>query len=248
MTPPADRTGAGPGRPPGARRADQARRVADVLRQHALSGGYRDGRLPDEATLIRDFGASRNAVRAALALLAAEGLVERRRGVGTVVVGRRHSHPLDRLTGLAETLGDAGEVRNEVRVAEVIAAPAAIAARLGDPVLHLERLRHLAGRPLSLDSSYLAADVGRQLLARDLAGRDVFGLIEEITGQPLGAAEVTVAPAVADADTAALLAVPAGAPLFAIERFSRLADGRPVDLEYLRVRGDRTTLSATLHR
>jgi GntR family transcriptional regulator len=86
------------------------------------------------------------------------------------------------------------------------------------------------------------------VLGADLAGRDVFGLIEEATGQPLGAADVTVAPAVADPNTAALLGVAAGAPLFAIERLSRLADGRPVDLEYLRVRGDRMTLSATLHR
>ncbi|GIL27436.1 GntR family transcriptional regulator [Actinocatenispora comari] len=235
-------------RPAGERRADRARRVADVLRQQILAGGYDGARLPDEAALARDFTASRNTVRDALALLAAEGLVQRRRGIGTVVVGHRHPHPLDRLTGLAETLGAAGEVRNEVRVAEVVTAPAAVAARLGRTVVHLERVRHLAGSPLSLDNSYLAVDVGRRLLGADLAGRDVFGLIEEATGQPLGAADVTVAPAVADANTAALLAVPTGAPLFAIERLSRLADGRPVDLEYLRVRGDRMTLSATLHR
>ena len=347
--------------PPGAgavRRADRARRVADVLRQQVLAGGYPTGRLPDEAALVRDFAASRNTIRDALALLAAEGLIERRRGVGTVVVGHRHRHPLDRLTGLAETLaagadsnsaagsegaaeaagsesaagagpddgavpevrtkrllctpephhshhsqsaavagpddgaapevrtkrllrtpgphhphhprhpqpqpshqprgsrtrrlartGRPGAVRNEVRLAEITRAPAAVAARLGGAtVLHLERLRYLDAEPLSLDVSYLPADLGRPLLTADLAGRDVFGLLEEVSGQPLGTAEVTVSPAVADANSAGLLRVPPGSPLFAIERLTRLADGRPVDLEYLRVRGDRMTLHTVLHR
>lgn len=226
-------------------RADRARRIADVLRPQILAGAYET--LPDERALAADFGASRNAVRDALAVLVAEGLLERRRGVGTVVVGERHRHPLSRLAGLAETLG--GTVRNEVRLARPERAPAAVAARLGtDDTIHLERLRYLDDEPLSLDRTYLAGDVGRPLLAADLAGRDVFALIEETTGGPLGTADVTVRVTTADAHTATLLGVPEGAGLFAVERLSRLADGRPVDLEYLLVRGDRLTLHAVLDR
>jgi GntR family transcriptional regulator len=36
--------------------------------------------------------------------------------------------------------------------------------------------------------------------------------------------------------------------VFAIERLTRLADGRPVDLESMHIRADRLTLQATLHR
>lgn len=226
-------------------RADRARRIADVLRQQVLAGAFRT--LPDERALAADFGASRNAVRDALALLAGEGLVERRRGVGTVVVGQRHRHPLSRLTGLAETL--TGTVRNEVRAAAPQRAPAPVAARLGtDDTVYLERLRYLDDEPLSLDRTYLTGDVGRPLLGADLAHRDVFALIEETTGVPLGSADLDVRAATADAHTAALLRVPEGAALFAIERLSRFADGRPVDLEYLLVRGDRLTLHAALDR
>jgi GntR family transcriptional regulator len=226
-------------------RADRARRIADVLRQQVLAGAYRT--LPDERALAADFGASRNAVRDALVLLAGEGLVDRRRGVGTVVVGQRHRHPLSRLTGLAETL--TGAVRNEVRVAAPLRAPAAVAARLGtDDTVYLERLRYLDDEPLSLDRTYLAGDVGRPLLGADLAGRDVFALVEETAGVRLGTADLDVRAATADAHTARLLGVPAGAAVFAIERLSRAAGGRPVDLEYLVVRGDRLTLHAALDR
>lgn len=44
------------------------------------------------------------------------------------------------------------------------------------------------------------------------------------------------------------LAPDVGEPLLAAERLSRLAGGRPVDLEFLRIRGDRLTLHGELPR
>ncbi|MFC6887118.1 MULTISPECIES: GntR family transcriptional regulator [Actinomadura] len=234
-------------------RAERARQVADVLRQQITAGAFEGGVLPDERVLGRRLDASRNAVREALGLLREEGLIVRRRGVGTTVVTPKYGHGLDRLAGLAETLTGYGEVTNEVRAARVVPRPPeAIAQRLGlapgDEAVHLERLRRLGGHPLSLDTTWLTADIGRPLLERDLARRDVFGLIEEVTGAMLGAAEVTVHAVNADPDTAALLEVPPGAAVFAIDRLTRLADGRPVDAESLRVRADRLALHALLPR
>ncbi|MBO0851862.1 MAG: GntR family transcriptional regulator [Pseudonocardia sp.] len=234
-------------------RAERARRVADVLRQRITSGAFADGVLPDERSLGIHLGASRNAVREALGLLRSEGLIVRRRGVGTRVVMPRYGHGLDRLEGLAETLTGYGTVTNEVRVAEIVGdPPAAIAERLdlpaGASVVHLERVRRLDGLPISLDTSYLTADIARDVLSGDLANRDVFALLEEVTGGPLGRAEVAVNAVTADSDTAELLRIPVGAAVFAIERLTCLADGRPVDVESLRIRADRMTLRATLHR
>ncbi|MFD8612277.1 GntR family transcriptional regulator [Streptomyces sp. NPDC059631] len=234
-------------------RAERARQVADVLRQRITSGARTGDVLPDERTLGAQFGASRNAVREALALLRDEGLVSRRRGVGTVVETPKYGHGLDRLAGLAETLTGHGTVTNEVRSAGLLAAPPeAITERLelplGAPVVCVERLRRLDGLPLSLDTSYLPAGIGRRVLDGDLAGRDVFALIEEATGCLLGRAELAVHAVNADPGTAGLLQVPAGSAVFAIERLTRLADGRPVDAESLRIRADRMTLHATVHR
>lgn len=234
-------------------RAERARQVADVLRQQITTGRFDAGVLPDERRLGAQLGASRNAVREALDLLRQEGLLTRRRGVGTTVAMPKYGHGLDRLAGLAEALTGYGTVTNEVRVAErVPVLPAAVAERLevsaDDGGVHLERLRWLDGLPLSLDTSYLTADIGAAVLAGDLAGRDVFGLIEETTGRRLGSADIAVHAVTADPDAAALLRIDLGAPVFALERLTRLADGRPVDAESIRIRADRMALRATVHR
>lgn len=241
-----------PGAPSGPR-AERARQVADMLRQQITQGVFSDGVLPDERVLTGSFGATRGAVREALGMLREEGLIVRRRGVGTLVATPKYGHGLDRLTGLAETLTAHGTVTNEVRVARVVAhAPDAVTERLrlpaGAEAVHLERLRCLDGRPLSADSTWLAPDIGRPLLSCDLAHRDVFDLIEETSGIRLGAADVTVHAVTADQDTARLLEVDEGAALFAIDRLTCLADGRPVDAEWLRVRADRLALHAQLRR
>src|ERR1700722_15968374 len=118
---------------PRRRRADRARPVADILRRQVLQGAFPDGLLPAEASLAQGFGASRNAIRDALRMLAAEGLVVRVPGVGTMGAGRKYPHGLDRLLGLAETLREHGEVVNEVRTAGTIVPPPAVAPRLRPP-------------------------------------------------------------------------------------------------------------------
>lgn len=234
------------------RRADRARQLADLLRRQIVLGRH-DGRvLPSESELVAEFGATRNTVRAALELLRDEGLVDRWPGVGTVPTGAKVPHGLNRLQGLAETLDQHGEVVNEVRAAQVVAAPCDVAARLdllpGDPVVYVERLRRLAGVPLSLDQTYLVRDLGEPLLEEDLASTDVFALLERHSGQPLGEAELAVEAVTGDPHTAALLQLPRHGALLMLERLTRLADGRPVDFEFIRFRGDRLTFHGTARR
>lgn len=234
-------------------RADRARQVADVLRRQVLAGHFPSA-LPSETDLVAEFGTSRNTVREALALLRAEGLVERCPGVGTTVVSdaHKHSHGLERLQGLGEVFDGRGTIRNEVRALTVLRPPAAVRDRLelapDDEVVLLERLRRLDGVPLSLDLTYLAPDLGQQLLGRDLAGTDVFALLEEVAGQPLGHADLVVEAVAADPHSAAVLELPRHAPLLMVERLTHLADGRPVDLEFIRFRGDRLTLRGSTRR
>ncbi|MGW1375166.1 GntR family transcriptional regulator [Streptomyces sp. NPDC002446] len=233
-------------------RADQARQLADLLRHQVLGGAFPNGALPHESALCADYRTSRNTVRQALDLLRAEGLVERVPGVGTVVVAQKYPHGLDRLQGLAETLHGHGRVSNEVRTVGPVVAPGCVAQRLrvpdGSEVLYVERLRRLDGLPLSLDLTYLPLDVGMRLLGADLENTDIFRLLEELTGQRLGTAEITLEAVNADAHSAAVLQAPRGAAVLMLERLTHLADGRPVDLEFIRFRGDRLTMRGLLHR
>jgi len=133
-----------------------------------------------------------------------------------------------------------------------VAAPPAVANRLklspGEPAVFVERLRYLGDLPLSLDMTYLAPDIGREVLEHSLEVNDVFALIEQVTGRRLGEANLAVEAVPADPHSAALLQVPDGTPVLLLERLTHLDDGRPVDLEYIRMRGDRITLRGNLVR
>jgi GntR family transcriptional regulator len=243
------------------RRVDRARQVADVLRQQIRDGSYgaagsaEDGRgagLPGEAELAAEFSVSRNTIREALTALKAEGLIDRGPRVGTHVAQRKYDHGLDALIGLKETFKDYGEVRNEVRAAMSMPAPVAVARRLqvdpGVPVVFIERLRYLGELPLSLDLTYLAPDIGAAVLQHPLETNDVFALIEQVTGQRLGSATIALEAVNADPHSAVILQLPPGAPILMLERLTTLDDGRPVDLEYIRLRGDRITMRGNLMR
>jgi GntR family transcriptional regulator len=234
------------------RRADRARQVADVLRHQLVMGAFASGALPAESCLAAEFGVSRNAVRDALGLLRADRLVERVPGVGTRVTARKYPHGLEQLLGLAEMLCEHGEIENEIRGAGMVTPPPAVARRLqlpaGSGVVCIERLRRLNSVPLSLDLSYLAPDIGERLLREDLVHNDLFVLIERLCQQRLGSADVTVEAITPDPRSAGVLEAPHGAALLMVERLTCLAGGRPVDLEYIRFRGDRLTLRGRLHR
>ncbi len=225
--------------------------MADVLR-HQLHSGAFVAALPTEHELATEFAVSRNTVRDALALLKDEGLIDRAPKVGTHIAQRKYDHGLDALLGLKETLKGHGEVRNEVRAALLVTPPPAVARRLqlkpGESAVYIERLRFLGDLPLSLDLTYLVPDIGEEVLTRDLETNDVFALLEQISGGPLGSADLALEAITADAHSAATLQMPEGAALLMLERLTKLDDGRPVDLEYIRMRGDRITMRGSLIR
>jgi GntR family transcriptional regulator len=229
-----------------------------VLRQQIHADAYPGG-LPAELDLAAEFSVSRNTIREALAVLKQEGLIERGPKVGTHVAQRKYAHGLDALLGLKETFKDLGEVRNEVRAAMPVTAPPSVARRLrlqpGEQAVFVERLRYLGELPLSLDLTYLtylAPDIGRQVLNHSLESpleeEDLFALIEQVSGQRLGSAALALEAIPAVAHSAATLQVPEGAALLMLEWLTSLADGTPVDLEYIRMRGDRITMRGNLIR
>ncbi|WAJ47207.1 GntR family transcriptional regulator [Mycobacterium sp. Aquia_216] len=236
-------------------RADRARRVADVLRQQIHAGAYPDG-LPAESDLAAEFAVSRNSIREALGILKHEGLIDRGPKVGTHVAQRKYDHRIDSLLGLKETFKHIGEVRNEVRAATLVVAPPAVAGRLqlepGGQAVFIERLRYLGDLPLSLDLTYLTPDIGTQILDHPLENpldtQDLFALIEQVSGHRLGEASLALEAIPADLHSAATLHVPDGSPLLMLERLTSLDDGTPVDLEYIRMRGDRITMRGHLIR
>ena len=239
-------------------REDAARWSRDVLRGQILDGvfgGLAAPRpaLPPESVLAEQMGVSRNAIREALDLLRAEGLITRVQGAGTFVTGAKLRMHLDRLEGLAESLaGHHLPVDNKVLSVRESTATPFVAGKLGvaegSPILFIERLRSVGGVPLSLDTTSLRPEAIPVLLDADLETADVFALLESELGVRLGWAENTVEAVAADAATAKLLRIRASVPLLLLHRLTYLSDGTPFDLESVRYRGDRFCLETTTHR
>jgi GntR family transcriptional regulator len=224
--------------------------LADAIAAGAFPVG---SRLPTETELGDRYQASRTTVRKAIENLVARGLVEIRRGTGTFVSQPRITQELTELTGFVEDMEALGYVAS-ARLLDrlIVAAEADVAERLavapGTEVMRIRRLRLANGIAMSLDETYLPRDIGDRIVTHDLDTEPIFSLLEQRYGIPLVEADYQLEAALADHDVAAALTVPAGSPVFLIERTSYSTAGRPVDYEKLHYRGDLIRFTTRLAR
>jgi GntR family transcriptional regulator len=226
--------------------ATAAAALRDLLRTKVLLGYYDKRPLPDEAALQLAHRASRGAVRAALALLRDEGLIERNQGLGTFVVAQKATNRFDELTGLRG--GD--RVSHELLSREVLGAADIVAELLcvepGTDVIRLERRTTASGERVGVWTNYLPLSLGAPLMRPDADLRgEYYHVLERLCGLPLAYANLSAEAVAADSLVAATLDIPVGTALMRLERVVHLADGRPVDFGVGRLRGDRLRMSGT---
>ncbi|TXH36007.1 MAG: GntR family transcriptional regulator [Rhodospirillaceae bacterium] len=229
-------------------------RLESTLAAAIAAGEFPVGsRLPTETELGTQFRASRTTVRKAIENLVARGLVEIRRGTGTFVIQPRITQELTELTGFVEDMEALGHTASAKLLDRMIlAAEADVAEQLavapGTPVMRIRRLRLANGVAMSLDETYLPRDIGDRIVTHDLDTEPIFSLLEQRYGIPLVEADYRLEAALADHEVAGALTVPAGSPVFLIERTSYSTAGRPVDYEKLHYRGDLIRFTTRLAR
>jgi GntR family transcriptional regulator len=123
-----------------------------------------------------------------------------------------------------------------------------LALSAGATVVRIQRVRLSDGVPLSFDETYLPEDIGRRVMADDLANEPIFTLLEKRYDTPLVEAEYVLEATAADAAVAAALETPIGSPIFLIERTSYTSESRAVDYERLHYRGDQIRFRTRLAR
>lgn len=209
--------------------------------------------LPTEDELIDEYGVSRITIRRALQNLAARNLILTKRGVGSFVATPTLNQPLTALTSFVEDMDAHGlNASARVLVVEEITAPAHVRAALelplGAKVVHIDRVRLAAGRPVSFDQTYLPLELGRLIAQDDLENEPIFALLENRHGTPLLEAAYALRASTADVAVAAALDVDEGSAVFLIERTSLTTGQKPVDYEILHYRGDAMTFTMRLPR
>lgn len=216
-----------------------------LLREKIRQGEFpAPSTLPSEQDLARLFGVSRITVTRALRELAAQDLVSRRRGRGTVVTASAalpqvHGR-FDNLIDSLRTLG----LETQVQVLERMdmPVPAALAPLLdlrpGTWVQRTVRLRKLAEAPFSYLIQYMPADVAQQV-GQDAQDNTPTLVRLEQAGFAPREAEQWITAVAAEPAMAAALDLGSGSPLLRVERVIRDRTGRAVQLIHAHYRPDR---------
>lgn len=209
--------------------------LAQDLRQRIIGGEWSAGAaIPSETDLAHRFGVALGTVRQAVAMLAAEGIIQRVHGKGTFVTQGLNGPSLlrfFRFRGPADGPPTA-QIRRCQTVRLRAAEAQALGQRTGDGALRVKRVRLLAGKPVLAEDILLPMD--RFAALRELAPGDWEDLLYPMLARLCG---VTVARAAdeltfghLDAATAALLDLPEGAPGIRVDRKAFDLGGQCIEL------------------
>jgi GntR family transcriptional regulator len=223
-----------------------------TLRDEITSGRRANGStVPTEHEIAAQFAVSRITARRALNELAANGLVERKRRVGTRVIFQEQAIPIEaNIDQAVESLIAFGR-RTRVRVVsfEREIASAETSELLDQPagtiVVRALRVRFLDDMPLGAIESFVPEQVAGALNGRDLMTTPLLELIR-MSGHAIGAASQTVSAVAADPSLAAFLQVEVRAPIIRVDRLVRDREGKPLLATIAQYRGDRYRLTVDL--
>ena len=226
--------------------------VMDDLKGEIARGVYAAGsRIPSEMELAKSYGVGRITVRRAIEELSRAGYLNRQQGRGTFVCAPKLKRKI-RQKDDVQSFSDACRVNGMepgacVISRKILPADSTEAQFFGVPVgtdlICFVRVRTADGVPVMLENNafVLADHPYLQTLAdEDLTDNSIFALVAEHSGRaPLKSDPCTVEIALADTQTAPLLEVPVGEPLFYMEAYFTDEDERPLLLGRQKIVGSR---------
>jgi DNA-binding GntR family transcriptional regulator len=222
-----------------------AQQYEAAIRSGALPIG---SRLDNEVQLAQQLGLSRPTVRSAFMYLAEKGMIQRKRGYGTVVTQEKINRGVE-LTSLYDDLCGAGRtpttqvLRNEVAHASDIVAESLQLAE-GSLVLAVERVRFADDEPIALMHNFLPAALVH-LSSEMLAQHGLYELLRA-SGIRLSSASQRMGAKNASAAEARALDEARGAALLTMQRIAHDSQGRPVEFGQHVYRASRYAFTTTL--
>ncbi len=227
--------------------------VYTVLSQALADGDIGAGHaLPSEPSLVRQYGVSRTTVRRALARLAAERSIVRRRGSGTYardkVVRLASARQIAAILDDPRTIG----INTTVRLLEFKNTPAPPFLHLqwpefGSTVLTIRKVRYVDHEPVALVTAYLPEQIGRQLTPRRLGNDTILAALGKL-GFHGASAEQEATAVAADPVAAKYLEYGVGSPALNVKSLARDARGRILRYANYLYRPDRYEIHTVIDR
>ena len=213
--------------------------VEEQIKRDIENGVYsKNGRIPTEAELAKQYNVSRITVRRAVEDLVSQGLVEKKQGKGTFVTAQKFSRRLDTgpmgFTEMCESVGltpSAQNLKAEICVPKSAEIRKFLQLQDREPAIHISRLRCGNGKPIAFEESYYPM-IYSDLLSLNLEKESIYAYLREVKGIELRSTTIRLSIIKADARLAKLLCVPRNAAQLEIRGFVIQPDGQPVHTSY----------------
>jgi GntR family transcriptional regulator len=221
--------------------------VAETLRRRIMTDEYMEESLiPPVPELEKEFNVSNITIRKALETLTQDGLLRRKRGVGTIVQKCERDLVVFELTGdfrrLVRSIEDL-PVELEVLEIKVIPCPHYVRKMLSlgpeTQVMRMKKIRKHGGKPLSFYLHYADPALFNKIKIENAEKKTFVDLFEEVTKTKLTALKQRIEAVVADIDLSNVLQVRFGLPLFFTENLYMTEGNKPAILTQNYYRGDK---------
>lgn len=222
--------------------------------QHALRGAIErskadfDVAIPTERWLAEHFEVSRITVRKAISGLVEEGMLDRRQGAGTFVVGARVEKSFSKISSFTQDMISRGRKPRSAwisRSAGTVTPEESLSLGLspGTQVYRFHRIRYADDQSMALEYSTVPAGAIRSI---DAVVNSLYDALAETGYIPVRALQRVRAVAFT-VEQAEALGIEVGSPGLFIERRGFLADGRTAEFTQSYYRGDAYDLIAELN-
>lgn len=228
--------------------------VADTIRGRIQQGQYSYGELiPPTHELEREFKVSNITIRKALELLVREGVIERKRGIGTTVSKEEPKTFSFELSGITPILLDSAlKLQLEIKVLEITVTPCPkwvqriLSMGPENEVWRMKRVRRYKKTPISSYIHYSTVDTCKEITKELAAKMNFIDLLQKVCGLKLSKIKQRVEAATANLDLSGILNVNFGAPLLFTENIYYSEEQRPVAITQVYYRGDKTSYNAVV--
>ena len=220
-----------------------AERLASEVRTRHVPGD----RLPPEPELAARFGVNRHTLRHAIDLLELQGVIGRRRGLGTFVLDPPMAYPLHAQARFSDNLAAAGRASSaRLLAAACEPAPTEVASNLGlrggNTVWRLTTLRQVEDTPVSIIDHWLPLTPFPSLAA-EYRGGSLHALLAERYGVRPVRRSTAVSASMPLPAAARHLGMPAGQPVLRLRTINiDAASSRPFEYAVSSIRADRLEL------
>ncbi len=226
--------------------------VEILLRKMIELPEYKNGGLlPREVDLAKRLGISRNTLRQATNKLEYEGLLIRKKGIGTKVAEKSITTSLDNWMSFTQEMSEQGVgFTNYSSDVKWVKADAKVAAFFdieeGAEVLCLSRLRGGADGPFVYFESYFHPRIN--LTGKEDFARPLYDILENDYHVIPTTSKERIKARSASKITAKRLAIKAGEPVLVRERFVSDPGGRPIEYNIGFYHAEKFTYSITITR